>query len=247
MTNQTLNLKLEIKALNEREFEGYGSTFNNVDLVGDIVAPGAFKNSLAEHRAAGTMPLMFWMHRPDQVAGAWTAMKEDSKGLYVKGILAETQLGNEMRTLLAMKAVRGLSIGFRVLDRSWEDDEEHGAVRVIKEVDLVEVSIVSMAANPLADVTASKSRLSRDGTYVPSHRETEDMLRKGGFSRAAARSMVLKLLGSGGMPEAENDDKSSGMLELGEINVDKLLKAAEILTSPPAKIIEPTTLPFWRR
>lgn len=191
--NQTLNLKLEIKALNEREFEGYGSTFNNVDLVGDIVAPGAFKNSLAEHRAAGTMPLMFWMHRPDQVAGAWTAMKEDSKGLYVKGILAETQLGNEMRTLLAMKAVRGLSIGFRVLDRTWEDDEEHGAVRVIKEVDLVEVSIVSMAANPLADVTASKSRLSAAGEYVPTQREFEQTLRKSGYSRNTAERIALKV------------------------------------------------------
>ncbi len=193
MTTQTLNLKLEIKALNEREFEGYGSTFNNVDLVGDIVAPGAFKRSLAEHRAAGTMPLMFWMHRPDQVAGAWLSMREDAKGLYVKGVLAETQLGNEMRTLLAMKAVRGLSIGFYVRERMWEDDEEHGAVRVLKDVELVEVSIVSMAANPLADITGSKARLSASGEYVPTQREFEQTLRKSGYSRNTAERIALKV------------------------------------------------------
>lgn len=241
MRMQTLNLKLEIKALNDREFEGYGSVFNNMDLVGDVIAPGAFKSSLAEHSAAGTMPLMFWMHRPDQVAGAWVSMKEDKRGLAVKGELADTQLGNEMRTLLKMRALRGLSIGFRTLDSDWVDDDENGVHRVLKELDLVEVSLVSMAANPLAEVSAVKSRLTADGTYVPSSKETEMMLRKGGFSKAAARDMVFKMFGSGAMLEPEEDGKSGAMLDLGEVNIGRLLKAFTAETKPA------TDVPWWRR
>ncbi len=241
MRMQTLNLKLDVKALNDREFEGYGSVFNALDLVGDIVAPGAFKESLAEHEAAGTMPMMFWMHQPDQVAGAWVSMSEDRRGLAVKGELADTQLGNEMRTLLKMQAVRGLSIGFRTRDSEWMDDDENGLHRVIKEVDLVEVSLVSMAANPLAQVSAVKSRLSTKGVYVPSSKETESMLRQGGFSKSAARDMVAKLLGSGAMLEPEDDHNSGAMLDL----MAKLNRTAEVMTAEAPKPQEP--VPFWRR
>ena len=65
--------------------------------------PGAYKRSLAEHRKDGALPQMFWMHQMDQVPGMWLEMEEDKKGLYVKGTLADTALGNEMHTLLGMK------------------------------------------------------------------------------------------------------------------------------------------------
>lgn len=231
---QTLNLKLEIKALNDREFEGYGSVFNALDLVGDVVAPGAFKASLAEHAVAGTLPLMFWMHKPDHVAGAWVSMSEDRRGLAVKGVLADTQLGNEMRTLLKMQAVRGLSIGFRTRDSEWIDDDENGVHRVIKDVDLVEVSLVSMAANPLAQVASVKSRLSMNCVYVPSTSETEQMLRRGGFSRTASRDIVAKLFDSSAMLDIDETPDSSAMLDI----VEKLKRTAQSMTSEA---------PFWRR
>jgi hypothetical protein len=56
MTNQTIDFGLELKALSDREFEGHGSVFGNVDLGGDVVTRGAFKRSLAKHKADGTMP-----------------------------------------------------------------------------------------------------------------------------------------------------------------------------------------------
>jgi len=245
MKTQTLNLKFDIKALSDREFEGYGSVFNNVDLVGDIMAPGSFRKSLAQHKSDGTMPLMFWMHRPDQVAGAWLSMSEDEHGLKVKGVLADTPLGNEMRTLLSMKALRGLSIGFYVRDRVWEEDEEHGAVRVITQADLVEVSLVSLAANPLAEVTASKARLSSDGVYVPSSQETETMLRKGGFSKQASRAMVAKLFGDGATLSTD-EGKSGATLDLDGLNIDRLSRLAEVMKTAPAEVVQDRPVPFWR-
>ena len=108
-------------------------------------------------------------HDPAQVPGAWTAMKEDTRGLYVKGVLADTQLGNEVRTLLGMKAVRGLSIGFSVPQRGMDYEED--GTRVIKEAELWEVSVVSLPMNPRATVMHAKTRLSAAGEYVPTAQE----------------------------------------------------------------------------
>lgn len=197
---QMLNVALEIKALGDREFEGYGSIFGNVDLGGDVVLPGAFKRSLAKHKSAGTLPQMFWMHRPDQVPGVYSQMSEDSDGLYVKGELVDTPLGNEMRTLLQKKAVRGLSIGYRAIDTEYDKDGN----RLLKELDLWEVSLVSLAMNPLAKIEAVKSRLSAAGEYVPTEREFERLLRDAGCSRKLAEVMAAKFC---------NGPDISGMLD----------------------------------
>jgi HK97 family phage prohead protease len=230
----TLSFGLEIKALSDRQFEGHGSVFGNVDLGGDVVMPGAFKRSLASHKRASTMPAMFWMHKADQVAGAWQDMREDGKGLYVKGELADTTLGNEMRTLLGMRAVRGLSIGFRTKDFDFDRDGN----RQLKEIDLWEVSIVSMAMNPLAKVEAAKARLSELGEYVPSEREFERSLRDAGFSKSVARHICAKVFddeSGGGMPPSsrrwdagpvEHEDETEALLKSLDRATDRIGAAA---------------------
>lgn len=204
---QAFNLALDVKALGSREFEGHGSVAKNIDLGGDIVMPGAFRKSLAEHKQSGSMPLMFWMHKPDMVPGVWTEMREDDKGLYVKGELVDTQLGNEMRTLLRKNAVRGLSIGYQIRDFDFDKDGN----RLLKEVDLWEVSIVSLAMNPLAQVEAAKSRLSGSGEYVPTEREFEQRLRASGCSKSVSRFIIAKIYdGAGDLPARQFDDEGAG-------------------------------------
>ena len=187
MKHHHLNVHLEVKEIDSRMFAGHGSVFGNVDLGGDVVMPGAFKKSLA--RQKGGLPPMFWMHNPDQVPGVWKEMREDDRGLYVEGELVDTQLGNEMRTLLQKKAVRGMSIGYQAADIGFDTDGN----RLLKEVDLWEVSIVSMAMNPLAQVTSAKSRLSAIGEYIPTEREFERLLRDVGCSKATAKRVVATL------------------------------------------------------
>lgn len=184
-----LTIPLQIKRLSDREFDGHGSIFGNEDLGGDVVVPGAFKRSLAQHRKAKNWPQMFWMHDPSRVPGKWLSMSEDDDGLKVKGTLAETPLGDEIHTLLEMDAVRGLSIGYRTVDQDYDDD----GVRLIKEVDLWEVSIVSLPMNPLAQVAHVKSQLSAMGEYVPTSREFERILRDVGCSQMVAKRMLSKI------------------------------------------------------
>lgn len=219
MKREYKTVSLEIKALKDREFEGHGSIFGNVDLGSDIVLPGAFKRSLAKHSDEDTLPQMFWMHRMDQVPGKWLEMSEDEKGLYVRGELLETSLGEDMHKLVKAKAVRGLSIGYEIKDREWVDDDEHGAVRLLKEVDLWEVSLVSLAMNPLARVEHAKSLLSKDFEFVPPanefKRDLERHLRDVGCSSKIAKTLIAKMF---------DEEITSEMLEDSQRDVDNELE-----------------------
>jgi hypothetical protein len=161
------------------------------------------------------------------VPGKWIEMREDDRGLVVKGELAQTELGNEMRTLAQMKAVRGLSIGYMTRDVDFDSDGN----RLLKEIDLWEVSLVSLAMNPLAQITAAKARFSADGEYVPTEREFELFMKRLGCSKKVSRLIVAKVFddadggGSGGMP----DDAGKARWDAGEVEADaevqELLKA----------------------
>jgi len=213
-----LTIPLQIKKLTDREFEGHGSTFGNEDLGGDIVMPGAFKRSLAQHRKSGKWPQMFWMHRSDKVPGKWLSMKEDKEGLKVKGTLAETPLGDEIRTLLQMDAVRGLSIGYRTIDSDFDDDGR----RLLKEIELWEVSVVSLPMNPLAQVAHAKSQLSATGEYVPTSREFERILRDVGCSQMVAKRILSKIF------EDEKDNLTDLTVQVTSLLEDRMVDATII-------------------
>lgn len=185
----TLTIPLEIKELGAREFEGHGSVFGNEDLGGDVVLPGAFQRTLDGYRKKGTFPQMFWMHDPSRVAGKWEDMEEDKQGLRVRGRLAKTPLGDELHELLKMEAVRGLSIGYRTVDQDYDNDGR----RLLKELELWEVSVVSLPMNPLAQVAHIKSQLSSAGEYVPTAREFERTLRDVGCSQRVAKVILSKI------------------------------------------------------
>lgn len=198
MHSSRLSCRLEIKAQAGRRFTGYGSIFGNRDLGGDIVVPGAFAKSIKRHKEDGTMPLMLWMHDPGSVPGVWEDMGEDDQGLKVAGELVDTVLGRDLTTLLDKKAVRGLSIGYQALDVGWDRDGN----RLLKQIELHEVSIVSMAMNPLARVESMKARLSASGEYVPTEREFERLFKEAGCSKAVSRALVARIFDTdaGGMP-----------------------------------------------
>lgn len=147
---------LQIKAAgDDGTVEGYGSVFGVRDNYDDVIAKGAFIDSLKSHKAAGTMPAMLWQHDADKPIGVWTEMVEDEKGLRIKGQLAmETVKGKEAHALLKMGALNGLSIGF--MSKEWAYDRET-EVRTLTAIDLWEVSLVTFPANEKARVTNVKA------------------------------------------------------------------------------------------
>jgi hypothetical protein len=90
---------------------------------------------------------------------------------------------------------------------------------LLKEIDLWEVSPVSLAMNPMAQITAAKARLSAEGEYVPTEREFEMHMRDAGCSRKVAATLVAKLYG---------DHSTSGMLDEASIDPAALQAAEEL-------------------
>lgn len=135
-------------------FEGYGSVFGNKDLGNDVIEKGAFTKSIRKRKARGVK--LLYQHKSDMPIGVFDEIKEDDHGLVVKGRLAlKTQAGAEAYELLKMGALDGLSIGFRVNPQEVSYDKRANK-RIIKEVDLMEVSLVTFPMNPQATVRSVK-------------------------------------------------------------------------------------------
>lgn len=136
-------------------FEGYASLFGVVDLGRDVVVPGAFGDSLARRGPAGVR--LLWQHDPNQPLGAWAMLREDEKGLFVRGRLnPSVKRAREALALLRQGAIDGLSIGYRTVTAR---TEARTGVRRLLRVDLWEISLVTFPLLPQARVTAVKASL----------------------------------------------------------------------------------------
>ena len=129
--------------------EGYASLFNACDQGGDVVQKGAYARSLKGLAAQDRRVKMLWQHDPAQPIGVWDELREDGKGLWVKGrILDAVEKGREAAALIGAGAIDGLSIGYRTV-RATKDDRGQ---RLLNEVELWEVSLVTFPMLPQARV-----------------------------------------------------------------------------------------------
>ncbi|WP_180006421.1 MULTISPECIES: HK97 family phage prohead protease [unclassified Acinetobacter] len=183
------SFNLEIKAVEEDGFfSGYGAVFGNVDWYNDIILPGAFTKSLAKWKSKGKLPPVLWNHNDGEPIGPYKQIVEDQKGLFVEGKLLVNDVPRAKSThaLLKADAIQGLSIGYVVKKFNKRAD----GIREIIEVDLLEVSIVTMPANEESLITSVKSKL-EDGE-LPTLPEFEKFLRESGFSKTQATAIAGK-------------------------------------------------------
>jgi HK97 family phage prohead protease len=199
---------------NEGEFEGYASTFGNVDQGGDIVEPGAFIESVVKAKSDGRSIPMLWQHDQREPIGIWKDIAEDSKGLHVKGqLLLEDPLAKRAHVLLKNKALGGMSIGYGIPAGGAEPDEKRRGVMRLKKIDLREISLVTMPMNIAAKVTTVKTIL--DDGKLPTVREFEEFLRDAGFSKSLATAIAAKATPHlRGDPEAKAIDPAAFMAAL---------------------------------
>lgn len=123
--------------------DGYGSVFRLKDLQNDVVMPGAFTESLHEHRRKGSMPSMLWQHQKGNFCGRWLSASEDHYGLHLSGLVdPNTVAGSQAIKSITLNNVSGLSIGFYV-----DKFDKSSDVRYIRKANLVEISLVINPAN----------------------------------------------------------------------------------------------------
>lgn len=193
-------------------FEGYGAVFGNVDAHGDVIQKGAFKDTLREWQKSNKYPPMLVQHggwmMSDMDAlpiGKWEAMSEDDNGLYVKGRLInlDTERGKNIYGAMKEGVLDGMSIGYRA--KEFANGTKPGEPRrMLKKVDLVELSVVTFPANGKARVAAVKS-----AQEIQTIREFEQFLRDvGGFSHTAAKAIAA----GGFKAEDPRDEADAGEL-----------------------------------
>lgn len=179
------SVELKLQADGAGTFSGYASRFGGTDSYGDTILPGAYKRTLK--RKAGDRPIrMRWNHW-GPVIGKWLDLTEDEVGLRVEGELTPGHtVAQDVLASLKHGAVDGMSIGYRPIQiRDLGDGK-----REIKEIELVEISIVEEPADIGARVSDVKSALDE----ADSLKEIEAVLREAGrFSRADATALVARV------------------------------------------------------
>lgn len=156
------------------KFSGYASVFDGLDSYGDTIKAGAYKNTI-EGR---DRPVQLRWNHYGPVIGKFTEIYEDEKGLFVSGELTKGHsTAEDTAALLRHGAISGMSIGYAV-----RDSEQDGVVRVLKDIELFEISIVETPADNNAHITTVKS--------ATKLKDVEQILRQKGFSQKEATEIV---------------------------------------------------------
>ncbi|OBX20293.1 hypothetical protein A9995_00745 [Erythrobacter sp. QSSC1-22B] len=191
---------LEIKNLSEGgEIVGFAAAFGNLDHGGDIIEKGAFAETLAQHKAAGTAPAMLLHHDMSRPIGRWTELSETEDGLLAKGkITRDCTDGAEAYALARDGALGGLSVGYGVKVAG-----RRGDARLLQQLELHEASLVAVPMNAKARIVTVKS--------IGNIRELEDLLRSG-LSGRKARVAANAAWAAINSTEPNNDDELAAIL-----------------------------------
>ena len=215
---ERIELPFEVKSAHgSGEVEGYGSTFGNIDLGRDVMVPGAFRKSLEKRMESGKPIPMLWQHDTREPVGLWSEYREDDRGLYLAGrVLVDTAKGRDAIVFAKNKVVTGLSIGF--VTRDAEEDMNTG-IRRLKEVDLLEVSLVTFPMNEEAQLIGAKFlEKSKDMT----ERDFERWLREVcGRSHREAKAAISRMLDLG----AQRDVATLEAKTRAQVAAENALKA----------------------
>ena len=177
---QTLPIDVKFTTEPTGIIAGLASPFGgDPDTYGDVVAPGAFATTIASGEA---IP-MLWAHDQSRPVGRWTKLAETAGGLSVEGKLnLSTSAGREAFEHLKAGDVSGLSIGYEVPEGG---AERRNGIRILKNVDLREVSLVAIPAARSARIGSVKS-----ARTFASAADLKAALRELGMSRGAAELVV---------------------------------------------------------
>jgi len=185
---QAVQFKL---AANENTFEGYASTFGNVDSYGDTIVKGAYADTLKTNG----LPKMFFNHDRYAVPiGKWVKAVEDDYGLLLTGELTPgNTLAEQVQAAFKHETVDSLSIGYALKKGDFQETETG---RTINKVALLsETSIVTFPADKFAKVNLASVKSIDFEALLPeckTERDIERLLRDAGLGKWEAMALVSR-------------------------------------------------------
>jgi uncharacterized protein len=238
-------IPFEVKSTTDdgSEGEGYGNAFHVLDKAQEIVAPGAFDETLPQFLKDGFIGGL--NHNWEQPVGKPTKAHVDAKGLHVSWKLSDTMHGRDVKVLLKDKVISKLSIGYNVLGSEMLADEKavnaywqmhgyqpdaediakakHGA-RILTKLHLFEVSPVTVPANRHSDITNVKNYDIEDFQKLSDY---EDLLREAaGLSRKDSKTLIARfktlLRDAGSAQESDNPEEGNAPFSLSRFEAQLL-------------------------
>ena len=150
----------EMKAADNGSIEGYFSTYDKTpDSYGDIIEPGAFTETIKAREETGhPFPLCF-NHDFSAVIGAVDSVKDTEKGPFISAHFLDTQLAQDVRKMLQSGAIYQFSFAYDIKGRRnpTEEEEKEGVMNVLTDLEVFEISVVTVPANQNAVATEVKS------------------------------------------------------------------------------------------
>ncbi len=170
----------DLEVNQDGEIKAYLTTFENVDVVNDVIKTGALDEYVKSFNdgTAGVLRMLF-QHERSEIIGKWVSLEIDEKGVLGTGIIfEEVSRGKDVKSLLKRGVLNSVSIGFRATKYKANDLGGYD----FTQIELTETSIVDTPANPHALILSVKSE---DGAV--NVRLLEKLLRDAGLSLSEAK------------------------------------------------------------
>ena len=153
---------MQLKADEAGKISGFFSTYEKTpDSYGDIIEPGAFTKTIAKRKETGHPFPLCWNHDFSSVIGVVDTIEEKEVGPYIEASFLDTALAQDVRKMVQSGAVYQFSFAYDVLKSREPNTEEksNGVLNVLEEVEVFEISVVTVPANQNAVVTDIKGAI----------------------------------------------------------------------------------------
>lgn len=169
-----------VKALEENgSITGYFSTYDRIpDSYGDVVAKGAFTETIEKRKESGHPFPLCWNHDLNQIIGAVDSIEDDDHGPHMTAHFFDSALAQEKRELVKSGVVYQFSFAYDVLENGLVTLEDGTKANELRKLDLFEVSIVPIPANPRAEVTGIKSEEPEVKSGRRNRKSDEDIIKQ---------------------------------------------------------------------
>jgi len=197
----------DIKAdIEKNVISGYASHFDNKDSHGDVITKGAFKKTINENM---NRIKVLWQHNMYEPIGKPMDMYEDTKGLFTVSKISQTDIGKKAMILAKDGVINEMSIGYYPIKEKYSEEDQ---VNYLKEVKLLEYSLVTLASNEMANITDVKN-LMQEYSYS-----------KGNLMDIFLETLIekVKALTIENEPTGVTHDSAKSSLEVN--NIDELIK-----------------------
>lgn len=190
---------------------GYFSTYDRIpDSYGDVIAPGAFADTIKAREESGHPFPLCWNHDLDQIIGKVDTIEDDEKGPLMTASFFDTPLAQEKRAIVKSGVVYQFSFAYDVLDAGPVELEDGTKANELRKLDLFEVSIVPIPANQNAVMTEIKSDEPEIKSGRRNRKSDEDTIRQ---IISLAQSLLDEVNDADDLEDGEDEAKANGAPE----------------------------------